>query len=115
MQRLDHINALGTKSIPNGIGIRGASVNFDELPSQRIGVEVQDRSLAVAVRAGAVGDGPRPAIARLQAGDHEPSLDMLVRLARNRGMECHIEITLLARELRESGVAVAPDGRSSSG
>jgi hypothetical protein len=42
------------------------------------------------------------AIAGLEAGDYGPSLDMLVRLLRDLGLEFHIEITLLARELRGS-------------
>jgi ribosome-binding protein aMBF1 (putative translation factor) len=44
----------------------------------------------------------QPAIARLEAGDHEPSLAMLVRLARGLGLEFHIDITLAALELRET-------------
>jgi ribosome-binding protein aMBF1 (putative translation factor) len=42
------------------------------------------------------------AIARMEAGDHEPSLDMLVRLSRGLALEFHIEITPSALELRES-------------
>lgn len=34
------------------------------------------------------------AIVRLQADDHEPSLDMLTRLSRDLGLQCHIEIAL---------------------
>jgi ribosome-binding protein aMBF1 (putative translation factor) len=35
----------------------------------------------------------QPAIARLEAGDHNPSLDTLARLAHGLGMEFHIAIT----------------------
>lgn len=35
----------------------------------------------------------QPAIARLEASDHEPSLATLARLARELGMEFHIDIT----------------------
>src|SRR5664280_232661 len=35
----------------------------------------------------------QPAIARLEAGDHEPSFSTLQRLARHLGMEFHITIT----------------------
>jgi transcriptional regulator with XRE-family HTH domain len=35
----------------------------------------------------------QPHIARLEAGEHEPSLAMLSRLARVLGMEFHIAIT----------------------
>jgi DNA-binding XRE family transcriptional regulator len=34
----------------------------------------------------------QPAIARLEAGDHEPSFSTLQRLARHLGMEFHITI-----------------------
>ena len=34
----------------------------------------------------------QPAIARLEAGEHEPSFSMLQRLARHLGMEFHITI-----------------------
>jgi ribosome-binding protein aMBF1 (putative translation factor) len=44
----------------------------------------------------------QPAIARLEAGDHEPSLTMLVRLARGLGLKFHIDITPAALELRET-------------
>jgi len=33
------------------------------------------------------------AVARLEAGDHEPSLTTLIRLARRLGIEFHIDIT----------------------
>ena len=35
----------------------------------------------------------QPAIARLEAGDHEPSLATLSRLSRGLGIEFHIDIT----------------------
>jgi transcriptional regulator with XRE-family HTH domain len=35
----------------------------------------------------------QPAIARLEAGEHEPSLATLSRLARVLGIEFHIDIT----------------------
>jgi DNA-binding XRE family transcriptional regulator len=35
----------------------------------------------------------QPAIARLEAGDHDPSLATLARLAQALGMEFHIDIT----------------------
>lgn len=44
----------------------------------------------------------QPAIARLEAGDHEPSLATLSRLARALGIEFHIDITPDAFELRDS-------------
>jgi ribosome-binding protein aMBF1 (putative translation factor) len=44
----------------------------------------------------------QPAIARLEAGDHEPSLAMLSRLARVLGIEFHIDITPDALALRET-------------
>jgi ribosome-binding protein aMBF1 (putative translation factor) len=44
----------------------------------------------------------QPAIARLEAGEHEPSLAMLSRLARSLGVEFHIDITPDAFELRDS-------------
>lgn len=44
----------------------------------------------------------QPAIARLEAGDHEPSLTTLSRLARTLGIEFHIDITPHAFELRDS-------------
>jgi len=44
----------------------------------------------------------QPAIARLEAGDHEPSLATLSRLARVLGLEFHIDITPDAFELRDT-------------
>ncbi|MGH8775077.1 MAG: helix-turn-helix transcriptional regulator [Jiangellaceae bacterium] len=44
----------------------------------------------------------QPAIARLEAGDHEPSLATLVRLAAGLGVEFHIDITPETFELRET-------------
>jgi ribosome-binding protein aMBF1 (putative translation factor) len=44
----------------------------------------------------------QPAIARLEAGDHEPSLTMLARLARGLGIEFHIDITPATLGLRET-------------
>lgn len=41
----------------------------------------------------------QPHIARLEAGDHEPSLATLSRLARVLGMEFHIDITRTALRL----------------
>ena len=35
----------------------------------------------------------QPAIARLEAGDHNPSLETLMRLSRGLGIDLHIEIT----------------------
>jgi transcriptional regulator with XRE-family HTH domain len=43
----------------------------------------------------------QPAIARLEAGEHEPSLATLSRLARVLGIEFHIDITPQTFELRE--------------
>lgn len=43
----------------------------------------------------------QPAVARLEAGDHEPSLATLSRLARVLGVEFHIDITADAFELRD--------------
>ena len=43
----------------------------------------------------------QPAIARLEAGDHEPSLATLSRLARVLGLEFHIAITPHSFELRD--------------
>jgi ribosome-binding protein aMBF1 (putative translation factor) len=42
------------------------------------------------------------AIARLEAGDHEPSLATLGRLAQGLGIEFHIDITPDTLELRET-------------
>lgn len=44
----------------------------------------------------------QPAIARLEAGDHEPTFATLQRLARGLGMAFHIEITPKASGLRDS-------------
>ena len=44
----------------------------------------------------------QPAIARLEAGDHEPSLATLSRLARVLGSEFHIDITRDGFGLRET-------------
>jgi transcriptional regulator with XRE-family HTH domain len=44
----------------------------------------------------------QPAIARLEAGDHQPSLATLARLAAGLGMEFHIDITPGTFELRET-------------
>src|SRR5437867_846789 len=41
----------------------------------------------------------QPHIARLEAGEHEPSLAMLSRLARVLGLEFHIDITRSAVRL----------------
>ena len=41
----------------------------------------------------------QPHIARLEAGEHEPSLAMLARLARVLDMEFHIDITPSALRL----------------
>jgi DNA-binding XRE family transcriptional regulator len=45
----------------------------------------------------------QPAIARLEAGDHEPSLAMLARLARGLGTDFSIDITPSSLELRDAG------------
>lgn len=44
----------------------------------------------------------QPAVARLEAGDHEPTLATLERLARGLGIAFHIDITPEASELRET-------------
>jgi ribosome-binding protein aMBF1 (putative translation factor) len=44
----------------------------------------------------------QPAIARLEAGDHQPSLATLSRLARTLGAEFHIDITPDVFQLRDS-------------
>jgi DNA-binding XRE family transcriptional regulator len=44
----------------------------------------------------------QPAIARLEAGDHEPTLATLSRLARVLGVEFHINITPDVFELRDT-------------
>jgi ribosome-binding protein aMBF1 (putative translation factor) len=43
----------------------------------------------------------QPAVARLEAGDHEPSLATLSRLAAKLGIEFHIDITPDAFTLRD--------------
>lgn len=45
-------------------------------------------------------DMQQPAIARLEAGDHEPTFSTLERLARGLGIEFHIDITPKASGLR---------------
>lgn len=51
----------------------------------------------------------QPHVARLEAGEHEPSLAMLSRLARVLGMAFHIDITQSAMRLRRpSGRAAGP-------
>lgn len=45
----------------------------------------------------------QPAIARLEAGDHEPSLTTLGRLARGLGLEFHIDVTPASLQLRPTG------------
>lgn len=44
----------------------------------------------------------QPAIARLEAGEHEPSLSTLARLARGLGIDFSVEITSTAFALRET-------------
>lgn len=44
----------------------------------------------------------QPAIARLEAGHHEPSLTTLARLARGLGIDLSIDITPTALGLRDS-------------
>jgi ribosome-binding protein aMBF1 (putative translation factor) len=44
----------------------------------------------------------QPAIARLEAGDHEPSLGTLARLARGLGIDLNIEITPSSLGLRDT-------------
>jgi transcriptional regulator with XRE-family HTH domain len=44
----------------------------------------------------------QPAIARLEAGEHEPSLAMLARLARGLGTDFSIDITPTALVLRDT-------------
>jgi ribosome-binding protein aMBF1 (putative translation factor) len=44
----------------------------------------------------------QPAVARLEAGDHEPTFSTLERLARGLGIEFHIDITPKRSGLRES-------------
>jgi ribosome-binding protein aMBF1 (putative translation factor) len=45
----------------------------------------------------------QPAIARLEAGDHEPSLTTLSRIAHGLGIEFHIDITPSSLRLRPAG------------
>lgn len=47
-------------------------------------------------------DMQQPAIARLEAGDHEPTFSTLERLARGLGIEFHIDITPGTSVLRET-------------
>lgn len=44
----------------------------------------------------------QPAIARLETGEHEPSLATLARLARGLGIDFSIEITPAALELKDT-------------
>ena len=44
----------------------------------------------------------QPAIARLEAGEHEPSLGTLARLARGLGIDFSVEITPTALGLRDT-------------
>lgn len=44
----------------------------------------------------------QPAVARLEAGDHEPTFSTLERLARGLGIEFHIDITPATSGLRDS-------------
>jgi DNA-binding XRE family transcriptional regulator len=44
----------------------------------------------------------QPAIARLEAGDHEPSLTTLARIARVLAIEFHIDITPVSLDLRDT-------------
>ncbi|WP_129668692.1 helix-turn-helix transcriptional regulator [Phytoactinopolyspora endophytica] len=44
----------------------------------------------------------QPAIARLEAADHQPSLETLARISRVLGIEFHIDITPEAVRLRET-------------
>ena len=44
----------------------------------------------------------QPAVARLEAGDHEPTFSTLERLARGMGIEFHIAITPATSGLRET-------------
>ena len=44
----------------------------------------------------------QPAIARIEAGDHEPTFTTLERLAAGLGIEFHIDITGTATELRQT-------------
>jgi len=44
----------------------------------------------------------QPAVARLEAGDHEPTFSTLERLARGLGIEFHIDITPTTSALRDT-------------
>ena len=44
----------------------------------------------------------QPAVARLEAGDHEPTFSTLERLARGMGIEFHIDITPATSRLRDT-------------
>lgn len=44
----------------------------------------------------------QPAVARLEAGEHEPSLATLARLARGLGIDFSIEITPTVLELKDT-------------
>ena len=55
----------------------------------------------------------QPHVAWLEAGEHEPSLAMLSRLARRLGMAFHIDITPSALRLSASvGTSSSPDSRA---
>lgn len=60
-----------------------------------------DRGLSQAALARSLGMA-QPAVARLEAGEHEPTLATLSRLARGLGLEFHIDITPHTCGLRES-------------
>lgn len=60
-----------------------------------------DRSLSQSALARQLGM-QQPAIARLEAGDHEPTFGTLRRLARGLGIEFHIDITSHSSALRDS-------------
>ena len=44
----------------------------------------------------------QPAVARLEAGDHEPTFSTLEKLARGLGIEFHIDITPVTSGLRST-------------
>ena len=44
----------------------------------------------------------QPAVARLEAGEHEPTFTTLERLARGMGIEFHIDITPATSRLRDT-------------
>jgi len=44
----------------------------------------------------------QPAVARLEAGDHEPTFSTLEKLARGLGIEFHIDITPATSGLRDT-------------